>query len=69
MGKDEVFWTFVAPELEEIGGVRWLNLEHRTQEREGGSKPTPPYFVFEQDTLLPESTGSTQEAVAPSRHD
>ena len=29
----------------------------------------PPYCVLEQDTLLPESTGNTQEAVAPSRHD
>ena len=29
----------------------------------------PPCFVIEQDTLLPESTGNTQEASAPSRHD
>ena len=29
----------------------------------------PPCCVFEQDTLLLESTGNTQEAVAPSRHD
>ena len=29
----------------------------------------PPCFVLEQDTLLPESTGNTEEAVAPSRHD
>ena len=29
----------------------------------------PPCCVLEQDTLLPESTGNTQETVAPSRHD
>ena len=29
----------------------------------------PPYCVIEQDTLLPENTGNTQKAVAPSRHD
>ena len=44
--------------------------ERRTPEREvGGLKPTPPCCALEQDTLLPESTGNTQEAVAPSRHD
>ena len=37
---------------------RWLS----------GNLP-PPCCVLEQDTLLPESTGNTQEAVAPSRHD
>ena len=30
---------------------------------------TLPCCVLEQDTLIPESTGNTQEAVAPSRHD
>ena len=41
-------------------------VESRTAEREvGGSK----HCVLEQDTLLPESTGITQEAVAPFRHD
>ena len=29
----------------------------------------PPCCVFEKDTLLPESTGDTPEAMAPSRHD
>ena len=29
----------------------------------------PPFFVLEQDTLLPESTGNTQEAVDSSRHE
>ena len=29
----------------------------------------PPSCVLEQDTLLPESIGYTQEAVAPSRQD
>ena len=29
----------------------------------------PPCCVLEQDTLLLESTGNTQEAVAPSRHE
>ena len=28
-----------------------------------------PCYVFEQDTLLPEITGNTQEEVGPSRHD
>ena len=28
-----------------------------------------PCCVLEQDTFLPESTGNTQEVVAPSRHD
>ena len=35
----------------------------------GGSKPTTAVFVLEQNTLLPESTGNTQEAVAPSQYD
>ena len=43
-------------------------LEHRTMVREDGNLP-PPCCVLEQDTLLPESTGNTQEAVATSRHD
>ena len=42
----------------------------QTPEREvRGLKPTPPCCVLEQDTLLSESTGNTQKAVAPSRHD
>ena len=50
--------------------MRWLIVERQTPEREvGGLKPTSLCCVFEQDTLLPESTGNTQEAVAPSRHD
>ena len=45
-------------------------VERRTPEREvGGSNLTLPCCVLEQDTLLPESTGNTQEAVARSRHD
>ena len=45
-------------------------VERRTPEREvGGSKPTSTVFVLKQDTLFPESTSNTQEAVAPSRHD
>ena len=44
-------------------------VERQTPEQEiRGSKPTS-CCVLEQDTLLPESTGNTQEAVAPSRHD
>ena len=44
-------------------------VERRTPEREvGGSNLPPPFRVLEQDTLLPESTGNTQEAVAPSQH-
>ena len=30
---------------------------------------SPPCRVLEQDTLLPESTGNTQEVVASSGHD
>ena len=45
-------------------------VERQTLEREvGGSKPTSPCCVLEQDTLLPESTGNTQEAVFRSQHD
>ena len=47
-------------------------VERQTPEREvGGSNPPPPSFFLEQDTLLPESTGTcnTQEVVAPSRHE
>ena len=42
----------------------------RTLEREVGVRnQPPPCCVLEQDTLLPEGTGNTQEVVAPSRHD
>ena len=45
-------------------------VERRTPEREVGVRNLPPpCCVLEQDTLLPESTGNTQVAVAPSRHD
>ena len=45
-------------------------VEHRTPEREAGVRiQPPPYFVLEQDSLLPERSDITQEAVAPSRHD
>ena len=45
-------------------------LERQTLEGEvWGSKPTPPCCILEQDTLLPESTGNTQEAVAMCLHD
>ena len=44
--------------------------ERRTPERGVGVRNLPPpCCVLEQDTLLTESTGNTQEAVAPSRHD
>ena len=45
-------------------------IEHPTPEPEvGGSKPTSAEFCdLEQDTLLHESTGNIQEAVAPSPH-
>ena len=35
----------------------------------GARNLTPTGCVHEQDTLLPESTGNTREAVASSRHD
>ena len=42
----------------------------RTPKREvGGSNLLHLCCVLEHDTLLPESTGNTQESVAPSRHD
>ena len=45
-------------------------VERRTPEQEVGVRnPPPPYCVLKQDTLLPESTGYTQEAEAPSQHD
>ena len=45
-------------------------VERQTPEREvRGSKPIPQCCDLEQDTLLPESAGNTQEAVALSRHD
>ena len=43
---------------------------HRTSDREVWvSKSNSAVCVLEQDTLLPESTGKAQEAVAPSQHD
>ena len=45
-------------------------VERRTPERTIGVGNLPlPCCVLEQDTLLSENTGNTQEAVAPSRHD
>ena len=45
-------------------------VERWTPERHFGVRNLPlPCCVVEQDTLLPESTGNTQEAVALSRHD
>ena len=35
--------------------AQWLNVGLRS-ERSGGSNFPPPFCVFEQDTLLPEST-------------
>ena len=38
-------------------------------ERSGVRNLPPPCCFLEQDTLLPESIGTTKEEVAPSRHD
>ena len=44
-------------------------VERRTPEREVGIRNLlSPCCDLEQDTLLPESTGNTQEVVAPFRH-
>ena len=51
-------------------GARWLSGRASDYEaRVEVQNPTPPCCVIEQDTLLSESTGNTQEAVALSRHD
>ena len=51
-------------------GGRWLSGRASDSGARGrGSKPTSavmPCCVLEQETLLPESTGNTQEAVALS---
>ena len=53
-----------------IGERGGLVVELRTLNREVGARNLPPpCCVLVQDTLLPESTGNTQEAVAPSRRD
>ena len=45
-------------------------VERQTPERKIGVRNLPPpCCVLEQDTILPENTGNTQEAVAPSLHD
>ena len=52
------------------GGARWLSGNASDYGARGrATKPTPACCVFEQYTLLPESTGNTQEAMAPSRND
>ena len=48
--------------------VQWQSVGRRSQ-TSGARNLPPPCCVLEQDTLLPESTGNTQEAVVPSRHD
>ena len=50
------------------GVAQWWSVGLRS-ERSGIQNLPPPCCVLEQDTLLPESTGHTQEAVALSRHD
>ena len=54
-----------------IGGAQWLNGRASDSGARGrGSKHTSAVLCpSASDTLLPESTGNTQEAVAPSRHD
>ena len=52
-----------------IVGERCGLVVERRNQRSGVRNLPPPCCVLKQDTLLPESTGNTQEAVAPSRHD
>ena len=54
-----------------FGGARWLSgrVSKPGCERSGIQNLPPPCCVLEQDFLLPESTGNTQEAVVLSRHD
>ena len=48
--------------------AQWLSIRLQSERSRVENLPVP-CCVLEQDTLLPESTGNTQEAVAPSRHD
>ena len=52
-------------------GARWLSgkASGLRSERLGVQNLPPPSCVLEEDTLLPESTGNTLEAVALSRHE
>ena len=49
-------------------GAQWLSGRASDSGVEVGVQ-TLPCCVLEQDILLPESTGNTQKAVAPSQHD
>ena len=61
--------TFCPPPIGVVGSSGSA-VERRTPESEVGVRNLPPpCCVIEQDTLLPESTGNTQEAVAPSGND
>ena len=50
----------------DVWGARWLS-GRASDSFSGIRNLPPPCCVLEQDTLLPESTGKTLEAVAPSQ--
>ena len=55
-----------------VSGARWLTQWQSVKlrsERSGVRNLPPPCCILEQDTLLPENTCNTQEAVAPSLYD
>ena len=51
------------------GGARWLSGRASDSGGRGVRNLPPSCCVLVKDTLLPESTGNTRKAVAPSRHD
>ena len=69
---DECFFImYQITNLKRQKGARWLSgrASDSGASGRGVRNLPPPCCVLEQDTLLPENTGNTKEAVAPSPHD